>query len=93
MASFVVEYGPKLELQYWHALFAPAATPRTVLEKLNGTLAALLDDAATVKSWTATGVLPYAKDQRSLQAAQALFRSEISRWSEVVHENHIHAPE
>ena len=93
VASFVDEYGPKLEIQYWHALFAPAATPRAVLDKLNGALAALLDDPATVKSWTATGVLPYAKDQRTLQAAQALFRSEISRWSEVVHENHIHAPE
>ena len=93
VASFVDEYGPKLEIQYWHALFAPAATPRAVLDKLNGALAALLDDPATVKSWTATGVLPYAKDQRTLQAAQALFRSEISRWSEVVQENNIHAPE
>ena len=34
--------------------------------------------------WTASGVLPYAKDQRSLQAAQALFKSEMARWSEVM---------
>ena len=84
---------PKLEIQYWHALFAAAATPKAALEKLNATLAAVLDDPALVKSWTATGVLPYAKEQRSLPAAQALFKSEIVRWGEVVRENKIQAPE
>ncbi len=89
VASLVDEYGPKLEIQYWHALFAPAATPKAALEKLNATLASVLDDPALVKSWTATGVLPYEKDQRSPQAAQALFKSEIARWSEVIRENRI----
>jgi len=89
IASFVDQYGPKLEIQYWHALFAPAATPKAVIEKLNGALQALLEDPATVKNWMATGVLPYAKDERSPQAAQALFKGEIARWSEVVRENHI----
>ena len=93
VASFVDQYGPKLEIQYWHALFAPAATPKAATEKLNATLAALLDDPAIVKSWTATGVLPYAREERSPQAAQALFKSEIARWSEVVRENKIHAPD
>jgi tripartite-type tricarboxylate transporter receptor subunit TctC len=93
VASFVEEYGPKLEIQYWHALFAPAATPKTVSDKLNGALQALLDDPATVKNWTATGVLPYAKEQRSPEAAQALFHSEIVRWSEVIRENNIQAPQ
>jgi tripartite-type tricarboxylate transporter receptor subunit TctC len=87
--SLVELYGPKLEIQYWHALFAPAATPQAVIEKLNGALQALLDDPATVKSWAATGVMPYPKDERSPQAAQALFRSEIARWGEVIRENKI----
>jgi tripartite-type tricarboxylate transporter receptor subunit TctC len=93
VASFVDQYGPKLEIQYWHALFAPAATPKAATEKLNATLAALLEDPAIVKNWTATGALPYAKEQRSPQAAQALFHSEIERWGEVVRENKIHAPD
>jgi tripartite-type tricarboxylate transporter receptor subunit TctC len=93
VASMVDAYGPKLEIQYWHGLFAPAATPKAVLDKLNATLAALLEDPAIVKGWTAAGVLPYAKEQRSPQAAQALFKSEITRWGEVVRENNIHAPE
>jgi putative tricarboxylic transport membrane protein len=89
VASLVDEYGPSLEIQYWHALFAPAATPKAAIEKLNGALQAVLDDPAIVKSWAASGVLPYAKDQRTPQAAQALFKSEIARWGEVVRENRI----
>jgi tripartite-type tricarboxylate transporter receptor subunit TctC len=87
--SLVDLYGPKLEIQYWHALFAPAATPAAVIEKLNGALQALLDDPATLKSWAASGVLPYSKGERSAQAAQALFKSEIARWGEVIRDNHI----
>ena len=85
--------GPKFEIQYWHALFAPAAAPGAVIEKLNGALQALLDDPATVKGWMASGVLPYAKDERSTQAARALFKSEIMRWGEVIRENKIQAPD
>ena len=89
VASMVEQYGPKLEIQYWHALFAPAATPRPVIDKLNGALQALLDDPVVVKNWTATGVLPYAKDERSLAATHALFKSEIERWGEVIRANNI----
>ncbi|HYL26006.1 MAG TPA: tripartite tricarboxylate transporter substrate binding protein [Burkholderiales bacterium] len=89
VASLVDEYGPKLEIHYWHALFAPAATPQVAIENLNAALQAVLDDPAIVKSWASSGVLPYAKDQRSPQAARALFKSEIARWGEVVRENRI----
>jgi tripartite-type tricarboxylate transporter receptor subunit TctC len=89
VASLVDEYGPTLEIQYWHALFAPAATPQVAIEKLNAALQAVLDDPAIVKSWASSGVLPYAKDQRSPQAARALFKSEIARWGEVVRANRI----
>lgn len=89
VASMVEQYGPKLEIQYWHALFAPAATPKAVIEKLNSALSSILDDPAVVKSWTATGVLPYTKDERSLAATHALFKSEIERWGEVIRANKI----
>ncbi len=42
-----------------------------------------------MKAWADTGVAPYAKDQRSPQAGQALLRSEIARWSQVVRDNDI----
>jgi len=92
VASFVKQLGPKLEILYWHALFAPAGTPGPVIDKLNSVLQQVADDPAILKSWTDTGVAPYPKDQRSPQAAQALLRSEIARWGQVVRENDIQPP-
>ena len=90
-ASFVQELGPKLEILYWHALFAPAGTPDAVVEKLNAALQEIMADPAIVKSWADTGVVPYPKDRRSPAAARALLKSEIARWGQVVRDNNIQA--
>jgi|SRR5262245_44804849 len=92
VASFVRELGPKLEILYWHALFAPAGTPQPVIDKLNTALQEVAEDPAIVKAWAATGVAPYAKSERSPQAAQALLHAEIARWGQVVRENDIQPP-
>jgi len=91
-ASFVQELGPKLEILYWHALFAPAGTPGPIVERLNSVLQEIIADPAIVKSWADTGVLPYPREQRSPAAARALLRSEIVRWGQVVRDNNIEAP-
>jgi tripartite-type tricarboxylate transporter receptor subunit TctC len=93
VASFVDALGPKLEILYWHALFAPAGTPKPVVDRLNAVLREVMDDPAIVKAWADTGVAPFAKDQRSPQAAQALLASEITRWGQVVRENNIQPSE
>jgi putative tricarboxylic transport membrane protein len=87
--AMAAELGPKLEVFYWHALFAPAGTPGAIIEKLNGVVQSVLADSALMKSWADTGVTPYPENERSPQAAQALFKSEIARWGEVVRENNI----
>ena len=92
VVSFVQELGPKLEILYGHALFVPAGTPSGTVEKLSAVLQKVMDDPAIVKAWADTGVAPYAKDQRSPQAAQTLLRNEIARWSQVVRENDIQPP-
>ena len=91
-ASFVQELGPKLEILYWHALFAPAGTPDAIVQKLNSALQAIMDDPAILKSWAESGVAPYPKDQRSPAAAWALLKSEIARWGQVIRDNNIQAP-
>ena len=55
-ASLVAELGPKLEIFYWHALFAPAATSNSTIGKLNAVLGGVLEDPALVKSWADIGV-------------------------------------
>jgi putative tricarboxylic transport membrane protein len=91
-ASFVQELGPKLEILYWHALFAPAGTPETIVEKLNTALQEIVADPAILKSWAESGVAPYPKEERSPAAARALLQREIARWGEVVRDNNIQAP-
>jgi tripartite-type tricarboxylate transporter receptor subunit TctC len=91
-ASFVQELGPKLEILYWHALFAPAGTPEPIVQRLNAVLQEIMTDPALLKSWADTGVTPYPKDQRTTAAARTLLHSEIARWGQVVHDNHIEAP-
>jgi tripartite-type tricarboxylate transporter receptor subunit TctC len=93
VASFVDALGPKLDIFYWHALFVPAGTPAPIIERLNSVLLGVLDDPAVIKAWAETGVTPFARDQRSLQAAQRLLHSEIARWSQVVRENNIQPSE
>jgi len=88
-ASFVEALGPKFEIHYWHALFAPAATPKPVIDKLSAVLQAVEEDPALVKAWADTGVAPYPKDERSPEAARALLKGEIARWGQVVRDNNI----
>jgi len=89
VASMAQELGPNLEISYWHAMLAPAGTPKPIIDKLNAVLQGVMDDPAIVKAWADTGVAPYPKDQRSPPAAQALLRSEIARWGQVVRANNI----
>ncbi|MBV8837548.1 MAG: hypothetical protein JO000_13485, partial [Alphaproteobacteria bacterium] len=90
-ASLSEELGPKLEILYWHALFAPAGTPQAIIEKLNATLQDIMTDPALLKSWADTGVAPYPKESRTPAAARALLKSEIERWGQVVRDNNIQA--
>jgi tripartite-type tricarboxylate transporter receptor subunit TctC len=89
LPSLVQALGPKLEVQFWQALFAPAATPAPVLDKLNAALREAMRDPALLKSWDDTGVLGYADEYHTLAGAKALFHSEIERWGEVIRANKI----
>ena len=88
--SFVTMFGPKLDLVYWQALFAPAGTPGAVIKTLNDALQQAVSDPAILKTWAAQDVTPFPKDQRSPAAASAFLHSEIARWGQVIRDNDIH---
>ncbi len=90
--SFVTSLGPKLEILYWHAIFAPAGTPEPIINQLNAALQDIVSDPAIVKSWADSGVVPYTKDKRTTAAARAILKSEIARWGQVVRDNNIQGP-
>jgi len=90
LESFVDAFGPKLEIQFWQALFAPAGTPDAVIDKLNAAVQVAVADPSVAKVWTKEGVSAYPKDKQTTAAAQAVLHSEIERWGKVIRDNNIH---
>ena len=88
--SFPITFGPKLDVVYWQAMFAPAGTPDSVIAMLNKALQNAVSDPALVKIWTGEDVSVFPPDQRSPAAASALLHSEIARWGKVIRDNSIH---
>jgi tripartite-type tricarboxylate transporter receptor subunit TctC len=88
--SFPLLFGPKLDVVYWQAMFAPAGTPESIIVALNKSLQNAVSDPALVKIWTAEDVSVFPSDQRSPAAASGLLHSEIVRWGQVIRDNNIH---
>jgi tripartite-type tricarboxylate transporter receptor subunit TctC len=88
--SFVTALGPKLDFVYWQALFAPAGTPPAVIRTLNQAARRAVAEPTTVSNWAAEGISVFPPEQRSPEAAEAFFKSEIARWGQVIRDNNIH---
>lgn len=82
---------PEMAIPFWHALYAPAATPRPVLERLNEALRRALADPQVVKAYRDSGTEAFPPDQWSIEAATAYVRRELDRWAKDVRENNIQA--
>ena len=80
-----------LDLQFWHALFVPAGTPRPVVDRLNAALRQSFANARVRKAFDDNGMEAYPAEQQSPEAATALLKSEIKRWGEVIRANNIQA--
>lgn len=90
LKSFVTAFGPKLDISYWQALFAPSGTPKEIVEKLNAAMQKTVSDPAIVKSWASQSVDVYPPEERTLAASEKMFKSEIARWGAVIKANNIH---
>ncbi|HEX5508999.1 MAG TPA: tripartite tricarboxylate transporter substrate-binding protein [Pseudolabrys sp.] len=88
-APLATELGPKFDIIYWQAIFAPAKTPAAVLKKLNATLQDVVADPALVKRWKVEGFDAFPKNQLSMEAGRAFLKSEIARWGKVIRDNNI----
>ena len=81
----------KLDIDFWHALFAPAGTPRPIVDKLNAALRTALADARVQQVFAEGGMDLYPADQETPEAAAKLLESEIKLWGDVITANHIAA--
>jgi tripartite-type tricarboxylate transporter receptor subunit TctC len=82
---------PKADIDFWHMLLAPAATPRPIIDKLNHALRVALTDAKLRKTFNDGGMDLYPQDEESPEAARALLKNEIKLWGDVIRANHIAA--
>jgi tripartite-type tricarboxylate transporter receptor subunit TctC len=80
---------PKLNVDFWHMLLAPAGTPRPIIDKLNAALRTALADPKLQKTYADGGIYEYPADQETPEASAALLKSEIALWGKVIRDNHI----
>ncbi len=84
----VAESGmPDFQAVVWFGLLAPAATPRPIVEKLNGVIVGILGSADFKRKLAeqAAEAVPSSPEQFS-----ALIKSEIDKWAQVIRASGVH---
>jgi tripartite-type tricarboxylate transporter receptor subunit TctC len=75
---------PAMSMSGWNMLFAPAATPRPVIDRLNQALLAVLRDEAVTRRMVELGSQPATGERTTPAGAQAFWRAEIARWKPLI---------
>src|SRR5262245_49177434 len=81
----------KLDLGFWHILFATAGTPGPIVDRLNAALRHALADATVRKTFDEGGMELFPPDQQTPEAASSLLKREIKLWGDVIRANNIAA--
>jgi tripartite-type tricarboxylate transporter receptor subunit TctC len=71
---------PAMRMSGWNMIFAPAATPRPVIERLNRALLAALRDENVIRRMADLGSGPASGERTTPDGGQAFWRAEITRW-------------
>jgi tripartite-type tricarboxylate transporter receptor subunit TctC len=69
-----------MRMSGWNMLFAPPATPRPIVERLNRALLAMLRDEAVRRRMVELGSLPASGERTTPAGAHAFWAAEIARW-------------
>ena len=80
-----------MDILFWQGMFAPAATPKAVLEKLNAALRLALTEPKVIRNFEQTDFSVFPEQEQTIAAANSFLEREIVRWGEVVRTNHIEA--
>ena len=75
---------PGYDTAAWQMLVAPAGTPKPILTKLNAEVNALVNTAEVKKQFIDLGLIPIGKG--NLEELEAYTKSEVTRWSKVIHD-------
>jgi tripartite-type tricarboxylate transporter receptor subunit TctC len=73
-----------LHVSYWHALFAPKATPPDIIAKINAAVVSALADPKVQQSFAAQGQDIWPRQQQTPQALGAFYKAEIDKWWPII---------
>ena len=73
---------PGLEAVSWHALLAPAGTPRPIIDRLHAEMTKITASAPFREQAANLGLLPL--DPMTIEATQAFIESERAKWSALI---------
>lgn len=73
---------PGYEAVSWHALAAPAATPRTLMNRLNGEMTRIIKLSDIQERIANLGLIPY--EPRSIEENQRYLAAETERWGALI---------
>lgn len=77
---------PNVNMSQWYAMFAPARTPRSIIERLNRDMNAVLGDKAIERKIEDQGA---EVETGTPEQLKALVQAEVTRWKSVVGQAHI----
>ena len=80
-----------LHVAYWHALWAPKATPPDIIAKVNAAVVTALADPNVQQRFAQQGQDIWPHEQQTPQALGALYKAEIEKWWPIIKAEGLHA--
>ncbi len=75
---------PNYRMTVWHALYAPKATPKPIIERLSKALQDALKDANLIQRYSELGAEPVPQDRATPEALRTHLKSEIEKWGPII---------
>jgi tripartite-type tricarboxylate transporter receptor subunit TctC len=79
------------EVDVWHGVYAPKATPKQAVEKLTNALQDALKDSNVKQRFSELGAEPVSLDRATPQALEKHLKAEIDKWSPIIKKAGVYA--
>ena len=79
------------EVGIWHGMWAPKATPKAIIDKLNATLNEALNNEDLKKKFADLGTAPEPVERRKPEVLRAFLPAEIAKWAPIIKKAGIYA--
>ena len=79
------------EVGIWHGMWAPKATPKAIIDKLNATLNEALNNEDLKKKFADLGTAPEPVERRKPEVLRAFLSAEIAKWGPIIKKAGVYA--